>query len=578
MFALIVLLFSAIQPALMAYGKEGEGKQEQNKAKDADNKGNEKKQEDKKAEEKKNEEQKGNEGKNEKKQANSTITAEQAKANATKYLIQRFGNAKYNITESKLEKGDYEVRVSNGTATFNVGVSGKNGKILFVEIRQLEKKQEKQAQKKEQEGAKEANKEEKKEVKEEAKEDKKEAKDEKKEDREVQKEVKEEKKDDNQGRKEDKGERKEDRKEERVTAVIKINASQAVSIALGFLTRAVGSGNYSVVRVEPDDKEFKIEIVRENTGFKVKVDAITGKVVEFEQEEKKEVKLKVEKEDEKHIKIDIKKEDVKQKLNVEVQKSDSSLKLQFQGKENTTKSELELRVLFERLIEFRDNGSKPGKFDSNDTVVSSIDLRRLKWNVSRVENKDANGTITMVTITQNASSSALEAIAFIYHLTPTTKTIVFGNATEAKIRIWQVKFDVHIRGFEWKSNDTMLALSAAFNAEFEAHIPGEDTVKFKRADGITPFFNWGGNATADGANIVVGATLGNKSIVLTYPHFNNALLHDPLIGYIVSEEIVQILVPSLMVVGAIIIATVLLGFSALRSRRLALSLRRYSGQ
>jgi len=79
-------------------------------------------------------------------------------------------------------------------------------------------------------------------------------------------------------------------------------------------------------------------------------------------------------------------------------------------------------------------------------------------------------------------------------------------------------------------------------------------------------------------NIVVGATLGNNSIVLTYPHFNNALFHDTLICYMVSEAIVQILVSSLMVVGAIIIATVLLGFSAPRSERLALSLRRYSGQ
>jgi len=44
-------------------------------------------------------------------------------------------------------------------------------------------------------------------------------------------------------------------------------------------------------------------------------------------------------------------------------------------------------------------------------------------------------------------------------------------------------------GFEWKSSDIMLALTAAVNAEFEAHFPREDTIKFKKADGITPFFN-----------------------------------------------------------------------------------------
>lgn len=695
-FALILLVFSTIQPALIAFAKEGE-KKDEDKAKGAD----------KKAEEQKNEEKKGSDNKKQgnstitadqakenatrflirtygnatyklseikfsdgnyrleisnstvifklivsgkdgriissviqktdqrrddskkedkEKKSNSTITSEQAKSNATRYLIKRFGNATYTILEIKNDEGKYELKVVNATAEFKVIVSGKDGSILSVEVKEGGQRQDRD----------------KKEMREEKKEEKKEGKEERKEGKvvsapkinvsratsigldflkkefgsgnytlikveldgekyairfargsdefklkidastgtvlEFEQEGREGKKeevkvhDERKGRKEE----KEDRKiEDRVEPAPKINASQVISIALEFLRRQVGLGNYTIVSIELDDARFKVKVTKGDEEFELKIDGVTGKVIELEQE-KREIRFKVEKEDERHIRVDMRKEDLRQKLNVQVQKNDASIKLEFQGKENVMKSELELRVLFDRLIEFRDNGARLGLFDSNDTVISSIDLRRLQWAVSRIEDMDANGTLSMITITQNASSSSVKSIAFIYHLTPTTKTIKFENSTEAQVRIWQIKFDVHIEKFKWARNDTMLALAATFNSEFEAHIPGEATVKFKGADSITPFFNWGGNATADGANIVVGATLGNKSVVLTYPHFNNALIHDPLIGYIVSEAILQILVPALMAAGAIIIGTVLLGVSALRSRRLALSLRKYA--
>jgi uncharacterized membrane protein YkoI len=691
-FALILLVFSTIQPALIAFAKEGE-KKDEDKAKGAD----------KKAEEQKNEEKKGSDSKKQgnstitadqakenatrflirtygnatyklseikfsdgnyrleisnstvifklivsgkdgriissviqktdqrredskkedkEKKSSSTITAEQAKFNATRYLIQRYGNAIYKILEIEFDDGDYELKIGNGTATFKMVVSGKDGRILSVEVKKE---------------TREGKREEKKEVKEERKE----AKEGRKaasapkinasravaialeflkkefglgnytlievrlndgkyeikftkggEEFELeidattgiilefeQKNRPSKREDQVKVHDERKGKKEDRKKEERVQPSLKVNASQAISIALEFLRREAGPGNYTVVSVELDDARFEVKVTKNDEEFELKIDGVTGKIIEFEQE-KKELKFKVEKEDERHLKIDVKKENkkenIRQKLNVQVQKNDASIKLEFQGKENVTKSELEFRVLFDRLIEFRDNGTKPGLFDSNDTIISSLDLRRLQWNVNKMEDKDVNGTISMITITQNASSSSVKSIAFIYHLAPTTKTIKFGNSTIAQVRIWQIKFDVHIEKFKWARNDTMLALAATFNSEFEAHIPGEATVKFKGADSITPFFNWGGNATADGANIVVGATLGNKSVVLTYPHFNNALIHDPLIGYIVSEAILQILVPALMAAGAIIIGTVLLGVSALRSKRLALNLRKYA--
>lgn len=552
-------------------------------------------------------EQRKEEKKEDKKEAresrkdNQIITFEQARSNVTRYLLQNYGNATYRITETEFNGINYKFKIVSESAEFEVMVSGKDGSILTVKV-EKEKRQETQRREERTrtinatqatsialgflqrefgsgnytivEVKLEGNKYtiklsrdgERFEVKVDALAGAV---------LEFEHEVKEEKKEDKPKVLDERKEKKEEKKQEPAEGR-RINASQAVSIALEFLRRQVGEGNYSIISIKLDDVKFNVKLAKGEEEFELKVHGVTGKVLEFEQEKK--VKIKVEKEDERHIRVDMKNEDVRQKLNVQIQKNDASIKLEFQGRENMTKSELELRVLFDRLIEFMDNGTQVGIFDSNDTIISSLDLRRLQWSVSRVEYMDANGTVTMITITQNASSASVRSIAFIYHLTPTTKTVMFANDTIATIRIWQIKFDVHIQGFNWKSNDTMLALAASFNSNFEAHIPGESTVKFRGADGITPFFNWGGDATADNASITVSATLGEKSIVLTYPHFDDLLVHDPLIGYMVPSSIpIEILVPSVMVLGAIIVASVVLGTSAIRAKRMSAKLRELAG-
>ncbi len=554
-FALAILALSVIQPALTAYAKDGDKNDDKKDDNNAANKGNE------------------NANNKEEKAKNTTITIEQAKSNATKYLVQKYGRANYTLLENSFE-GNYRLQFGNGTAIFNLVVSGNDGRIISVEIQSKEQgkgvnvkgqekgagdgKKEEQSQKQEDKGVAQ-------------KQGEKNADDAKKEENKGGNAIAQENK--NAGKGEQNADEKAAKVDENTPPSIRFNSTQAIAIAIDFLKREVGAGNYTAISVEMDHLKYNIKIKKGLEEFDLTVHSVNGRVIEF-QRELKELGFKNQNENENHFKVDIKKEGEKQKLNVEVQKNGASIKLQFQGKENTTKSELELSVLFDRLIEFKDNGAKKGVFDANDTIISTIDLRTLNWNLHRVENKSGNGTITMITITQNATSGSIGEIAFIYHLTPTTRTVTFDNATTATIKIWQVKFDVRMTKYHWERNDTKLALQAKFNAEFEAHVPGQDTVKFKGADGITPFFKWGGNATADSIPILVNATVGNKTITLTYPHFNNKLVHDPFIGYLVSGALpIEVLMPALMTVGAVVLGTGILGANTIRSRRLSTKLR-----
>ena len=131
-----------------------------------------------------------------------------------------------------------------------------------------------------------------------------------------------------------------------------------------------------------------------------------------------------------------------------------------------------------------------------------------------------------------------------------------------------MKFDIQIEGYNWVSSESFLALSGEFGSEFEVEVEGEEQVSFESVDGITPFFNWGGEAMADGMEIVVGSTVARNEILLVYPHFVSTLMHDPVVGYIVEDSPVPA-VPSLtiiLVVGIVIVGVLAVGL-AVRSRR-----------
>lgn len=62
------------------------------------------------------------------------------------------------------------------------------------------------------------------------------------------------------------------------TNVVRISADQAKKIALGLV-------NGTITEFEEDDDEFEIEIIKDGKEYEIEIDAYTGKVLEFEEED-----------------------------------------------------------------------------------------------------------------------------------------------------------------------------------------------------------------------------------------------------------------------------------------------------
>ena len=432
------------------------------------------------------------------------VSSEDAASHALDHLGSTFGPANYTIQRLELKDEDYEVRATDGVRRFELKVDGETGAIVESKAK---------------DGA-------------------------------------------------------EDDDDDDDTAVPpSVNASRAIEVAKQILAEQFGARNYSVTKLEFHDGRFEIELVDDQRGhFKVELNAAGDRLLKLEGKTP-DLRLGIERDDEDALNLDLKEkkpEDAKKGFKVTVGKNDPKLKLEFEARENVTQSELDLELRFERLVEYLDNGTAPNILDSNDTVISAVNLDALRWSAARSETLGSNASITGVTLTQTGSGRRVENITFTYHLAPTSRTISVDNETVANVKIWEVKFDIHIQGFNWTTPESSLTLVGRFNTEFEVEVEEDKEIQFKEKDGITPFFNWGGAALADGASVDVHAEVQKSRLTLSYSHFNDTLIHDPTIGYILPTTLpsLELLVPALMALGGILLATTVAAVGIMRSRKL----------
>jgi len=225
-----------------------------------------------------------------------------------------------------------------------------------------------------------------------------------------------------------------------------------------------------------------------------------------------------------------------------------------------------LEISFAELFSFADDGN--GRFDSGDTVVSSLDLSDASYSLtySTVSIPEGGNKTTVTAV----SEDGVLTLVFVI----TTSATLVG---EVPISPSDVKLDIRISGFDLAGEADHIGLSMSIDADMESTIDfvgidGSSQLNLTQSD-LGGFFRWADDASVDGVHGPVGATWIDEELTFSYLA-GELIVHDPVIGVRsiapssgLIVDVTPIGDPLLYGVGFALAAAAILGAVAVRNRK-----------
>jgi hypothetical protein len=224
-------------------------------------------------------------------------------------------------------------------------------------------------------------------------------------------------------------------------------------------------------------------------------------------------------------------------------------KLEYENNMHSYENELSFEVKIRELIEYRDTNLN-GRFDEDDDIVNTYFLEnQIFKNLSyQKQLSDNNETINLV-------STQTEDDVFKLNLYFSNN---FSNLNNQILTPSELKIDFIIDDFQFKEEDTQLALRAMIETEYETELEVES---FDEINGFSEdesvlditsinnggFFSWAETVIVDGIEKPVNSTIKTKieetieeneknsskltNLYFSYPRGDN-IIHDPKIGIV----------------------------------------------
>lgn len=198
--------------------------------------------------------------------------------------------------------------------------------------------------------------------------------------------------------------------------------------------------------------------------------------------------------------------------NIEITLSagDGGLQVNFQysgESANHTESHLGIKLKATNLVEFMDNktAGQLNGLDGNDTVLKTINLQNLSWNLSLTNQTLSNNSLWIMTATTTVNTNA--TLTFQFLLTDGFFAMAGNNTLTPNL----IKFSVSLLNYKFENSQSQIALQTIFKSNLnsdhisnqtEDHTDGfthnsQSAVNF--ANGTTAgFFSWADNYTVNG--------------------------------------------------------------------------------
>jgi hypothetical protein len=180
----------------------------------------------------------------------------------------------------------------------------------------------------------------------------------------------------------------------------------------------------------------------------------------------------------------------------------------------------ELQIVLEQVFSFIDDGN--GRFDVNDTIVSSLDISDLAFslNYSTVQIPHGGKKTTVNILAEQG------ILTFVFAIT--TSPIVVADTTMSPN---DVEFDVKINGYEYEEGDFI-------GLRFMVRSDSESILYYDELDNAAELylshrpmsgtFRWPNTANVDGIGKPVSSTWTDENLTLSYPA-GTSIIHDTIL-------------------------------------------------
>lgn len=223
---------------------------------------------------------------------------------------------------------------------------------------------------------------------------------------------------------------------------------------------------------------------------------------------------------------------IEDEVKVEYDAPAGTLKVEYETENATHETETELKVRFERIVEFRD-ADGDGAYDAGEAIVGGYGIEELDWSVEGPDPVTSTSGVPGHQVTGRGAFPDGGELAFVFYVYGE-----FARMNGTDLRPSDVKIDILVADLPFEAEDTLIALFVRSEQETEVEVEGDEDGMSAKAGDLAAVFTWADVAIVDGVEKPVRTTVleteadeGEKESRVVFAYPRGALVnHDPVLG------------------------------------------------
>lgn len=277
-----------------------------------------------------------------------------------------------------------------------------------------------------------------------------------------------------------------------------------------------------------------------------------------------------------HFSIERKDDTGKASVSLIFDPEEGHFRLKTQSKDGTTKEKTHLKLWVREIVEYTDVNGNGAYDEGTDVRIGGAKIGDLDWRIGDIRDTSLAGTPAKAVTATGRIPGTNGSLGFAFMVAGD-----FARAGAANLTPDDVKFDIAIQDYPFTSPLSRLAILAKVTEKSSIKVDDDEEGLTVASEGARAYFRWAPNATVDGRDTAVIASVERTSLKeesddgkferesVTVVTLNYArgryILHDPVLGIESEETVARAPGPAFAAAIAVVAGAAVMGRRARKS-------------